>query len=225
MPFDCTSSNTNLIYRGVSVDDIRGAVYPSWKGPTGTIANGPLTAGGLIPGKWNFGRGLRFTAANSQYINIGSLGVAGDFSIAFYIQTSNVIDWQGIFSTFNNNAALLDILPGGGFYLYPSNQFPTFNAGELNHIVWTRSGTTWTVYKNAVSQGDPVTHAVAGFAAGNKLWGRDRTYYLDGTLWEPRIYNVGLSQSDVTALYAFAGEARQTIALKLGGGRILPLKM
>lgn len=196
----------------------------SGRGNVGTLTNisAPATAfSGWGPGK--FGNGLRLDGTDDyvQVANSSSIGITGDITISAWIKRNVFNDYGGIMSKSDGSSRwdfeffmCGDSQCGGsntlGFYT-DSPGGNTFSSGQItdsnwHHVVVTRNTSTLTFYIDGVSAG---TGTVSGAFNNNNDPIRIGT---DGPAWNPiaefngsmdevRLYNRGLSVSEVKKLY------------------------
>jgi sialidase-1 len=184
------------------------AADSSGNGYHGTLLNGPTVATGRV------GNGLAFdgvddmvqASANSAF-NLGT----GDFSVAFWVKTSDLTGYGSMFSLDDNLTGLGIILyrnaGDGVLRTWIGNSVRVGTVGIANgawhHVAITRSAGTVTDYIDGVSDG---THAAAGSVSANQTvkigWAYDGTYNFIGTMDEVRLYNRALNATEVQALAA-----------------------
>lgn len=191
----------------------------SGRGNTGVLNtfSAPATASsGWGLGK--FGSALKFDGS-SDYVAIN--GVADDvtstsFAVSTWVKCSANGDytvWGTNNSTASQNKTGLFIDTGGNLYVWDGSNEAAEITGSVSmcnnawhHTVYTRTGSTGTLYIDGVSQG---THTAGDTFASNDLWaigvewepGLALIFYLNGSIDDFRVYNRPLSGTEVLNLY------------------------
>ena len=94
-----------------------------------------------------------------------------------------------------------------------------------HHTVYTRTGSTGTLYVDGISQG---THTAGDTFATNDLWaigmewepGLTTNNFINGSIDEVRVYNRPLSQSDINALYGSGSATINASQNNIGGSSL-----
>jgi hypothetical protein len=193
--------------------DVTDKVYDrSGQGNNGYFVGGATSSAKIIG---RVGQALNFFQTQS-YVNAGNASVyefsTQDFSVAFWEKSSGLVDS----SPFINHRAGG---PGGGWSIQTNNNYPEFcmdgtcnsvayplDDNTWHHVVVVRSGTNANIYVDGVDQGTIVTADSTGptrqlyFGVNNDLI----RYLSESTsvaMDEIRIYNRGLSATEIKALY------------------------
>jgi len=191
----------------------------SGRGNTGTLNtfSAPATASsGWGLGK--FGSALVFDGS-SDYVSIN--GVADEvtetsFAVSNWVKCSANGDytvWGTNNSTASQNKTGLFIDTGGNLYVWDGSNEAAEITGTVSmcnnswhHVVYSRTGSTGTLYIDGVSQG---THTAGDAFASNDLWaigvewepGLTLSFYLNGMIDDFRVYSRPLSGTEVLNLY------------------------
>jgi len=158
-----------------------------------------------------------FTSASSSYINIPNTQAlqypTGQLTYVVWFETSSVSTAQGIMSQSpGSSAAYVDLYFGSNgelrYELHPSGftsgQFysSALSANTWYQAVMTFNGVTMTGYLNGVSQGSQNPGGSSIASDLNPLVLGNYGGYLSGSLADVQVYNIALSASQVTSLYA-----------------------
>jgi hypothetical protein len=213
------SSQNNLLRDGLSAilsfdgaDFFSNTIYDR----SGNSNNGTIVGTTKVIGK--IGQALSFDGID-DYVSIN--GVADDvvetsFAVSSWVKCSangNYTVWGTNNSTASQNKTGLFIDTGGNLYVWDGSNEATEITGSVSmcnnawhHTVYTRTGSTGTLYIDGVSQG---THTAGDTFATNDLWaigvewepGLTLSFYLNGSIDDFRVYNKSLTVNDVKTLY------------------------
>lgn len=197
---------------GSTVGDSKGTDNGTWHG-TGThwTSSGKINSGGL------------FASATSDYVSIPSYaGIeflpTDHFSISLWFQTTTTSVSNAVFDKSSNTGSqfrILGVLNGDGTFSYFLNQqgsgSTNMQTGSLSintwyHVVLTADGANANLYVNGSLVQGPTSYAAqsgAGHMVGQITLGSayNITQFWDGKIDEVGIWNVALSQANITALY------------------------
>lgn len=181
----------------------------------GTLTNGASPSGSL--GRIGGNGCISFDGTN-DYVSVPSsapLQVAtGNFTVCCWFLAASFGGFRCLFdkgdSSANRELAFfIDTTSGGGFNVGHSGfngltYSPAWTTGEWQQFCWTRSGTSNTFYRNAVScatatDGSSSTNSLALAIGGNLSGGGS---YWNGSIDDFRIYGRALSAAEVYAVYA-----------------------
>ncbi len=191
--------------------------------PTGTVWVDALR---FVPaGSGKIGNGLSFDG--NTYANAGNLGAVSDWSVEFWMNTTDVSNYRNPFdanfaTTGNNQGPRFEQYAGGSMNVIVGTGISTYDgvtvANSLtpnawHHVAATRSGNTLTAYFDGVQTATKtvtvwpasfgnVTLGI-GYSASTERW-------FKGGLDEAKIYSRALSPAEVQAHY-LAGLRGQSI--------------
>jgi len=179
--------------------------------PTRTPPAAPACANGTQVG-------LTFTASQRQYVDTGLWWFTGNtMSVAawVYVPTTGHYFIAGQSGGINRTAWELSVSANGYAFTVNDNAFGVHTAssglplmaGQWHHVAGTLDGSTLQVYIDGVADGSAVTwpagaliyrsttDVTLGWAPGDPAW-------LTGTLDDVRVYAIGLSASQVAAIFS-----------------------
>jgi hypothetical protein len=168
------------------------------------------------------GQALSFNGS-TDYVSIGNIGVTGDWTVEFWanLASTNKIIYYPISLSPASSAY------GSGIFLaYKDDKWGVYDGVNIvwgssavsintwNHFAVTKSGTTYTLYRNGTYEG---VGSLADINISDLNIGRrsDKYWYFEGTIDEVRIWNVALSKSQL----CFSGVLNFVKA-----GRAIPVK-
>ncbi len=189
--------------------------------------NGTLTSGAAILSPGKYGAGAANFDGTNDYISLGDpagLKITGQITLSAWVKPDavnglrNIIN-KGHDTTSSPNGEITLRINGGayqgGYWSNSSTVIASGNATGLNSAtndigVWTHiaivwDGTTWRLYRNgsqiasAASTIGAVTVPAVGWAIGARGNGTER--FFDGLIDEVRIYNRGLSPTEIISIY------------------------
>lgn len=202
------------------LDDARGgsAADLSGNGHTGTLNNSPVWTTGKL------GAALSFNGSNSTVdINSSVLNTSNSFSVAAWVQLSDLSTWHTAVSQDGSNISgfflqltsygpfafsLVDIDSTSGTTIRATSKFnPVVNTWYHLVGVYDASAKQSSLYVNGVLQSTQTVPA-AWNAGGETVIGRAKwggaTDFWPGKIDDVRVYNRALGASDVSSLYGLA---------------------
>lgn len=211
----------------VAWDYNRGAPFAHWKldeasgstaydssnnGLTGTIYNSPA----IVDGKLN--NGLSFSSASSQYIEVPynpKLDITKDLSIAFWIKRSGSGYEPLVLKT--NGTTLWDY----SLYILNDNRVEFYNESTgyfaststipqnvWTHITFVHQGTNYAFYINGARDNQTTMGETLSANPLNLYIGREGTTYADSIFDDVRLYNYGLTATQVKTVMNDGGTLR-----------------
>ena len=211
-----------------SFNEATGTVVKDYSGnnndgtTTSTIANPPTSTSGFTSGKR--GNAMKFDGINDyvQVLNSPSLAITGDITIAGWIK-KRIVANNNFFELFTKgNGTVFDYQ----FYICDNSSCGAGDRNKLqvwsdapgivltgttqildtnwHHIAFTRSGTAITIYLDGVSNASGSNGTAFNNNTVNSQIGYDLSgagAQTDGNIDEVRLYNRGLSATEIYALY------------------------
>jgi endo-1,4-beta-xylanase len=184
----------------------------------GPVWNGTLPGGGTLSGGQ-----LALAASAQQYASLpaGIMSSLSNFTVMAWVNLTSASDWSRLFDFGNDTTTYMFLTPqcggggtvrfaittGGGGGEQQINCSSTLSTGAPHQVAVTLSGGTGILYVDGVAVGTnsgmTIIPSSLGSTAHNYL-GKSQypDPYLDGTIDEFRIYNVGLSAAEIAATAA-----------------------
>jgi hypothetical protein len=184
----------------------------------GPVWNGALPNGGTLSGGQ-----LTLSAVSSQYVSLppGIINMLSNFTLMAWVNLNSSTNWCRVFDFGNNTTTNLFLTPqngssgnvrfavttNGGGNEQQINCGSTLATGVWHQVAVALSGTNGILYLDGVAAGTnsglTLNPASLGSTSNNYL-GKSQYAdpYLNGSLEEFRIYNVGLSAAEIAATYA-----------------------
>lgn len=178
---------------------------------SGRYNNGTLTGGPT----WN-NQSLSFNGVNDSIVVPDSTSWAfgtSDFSLSMWIKPTTVAqyvfvsqyqDTNNRWIWFMEDATAMYFQNRTAGVLSPNESWtPNLTIGMWQHLVLTRSGNTWTVYKNAsaVTGGSTDTGSVGNHSGSLEIGSQNAASSFNGSIDDVRVYNRALSAQEVRTLY------------------------
>ncbi len=184
---------------------------------------GPVWSGTLPVGGTLSGGQLALAAASSQYASLpsGVVGSLSNFTVMAWVNLTSVSDWSRIFDFGNDTTTNMFLTPqcggsgtvrfaittNGGSNEQQINSSSKLSTGARHQVAVTLNSGTGILYVDGVAVGTNSGMTLNPSSLGstvNNYLGKSQypDPYLNGSLDEFRIYNVGLSSAEVAATYA-----------------------
>jgi len=204
----------------------------SFNEPGGSVVNdlvaGPAWNGTLPNGGTFTGSTLRLAPGAQQYVRlpVGMMSTLTNFTIALWVRLNSTANWARLFDFGNDTTVNMFLTPQNSVNGRLRFAITTSGAGGeqridgtfgLNtsvwyHVVVTLSGNRGVLYVNGTPVGTnnsiTLRPASMGVTTNNYIGRSQYTWdpYLDAELDEFQVYRVGLSATEVAALYAMGAE-------------------
>ena len=166
--------------------------------------------GTTTPYKGKIGQALRFGGALTDYVNVGNIGVSGDWTVSFWSKIfSRTAAIQYPFGFGGSSTGIyMAYVDGAGVGTFPWGFYDgskIFNGPDIAVNKWyyltvTHAGPTSTLYTNGVFSANTTTASIS-MTSLNFGKRSDNFFPLNGVMDDIRIYNRALSASEITELY------------------------
>jgi hypothetical protein len=204
----------SLVHR-YSFNETGGATVADSVG--GPVWNGTLPGGGTLAGGQ-----LALASASSQYASLpaGIVSSLSNCTVMAWVNLTSASDWSRIFDFGNDTTTYMFLTPQsggsgpvrfaiktGGGSEQQINSSSALSTGGRHQVAVTLSGGTGVLYMDGVAVGTNSNMTLNPSNLGstvNNYIGKSQypDPYLNGSLDEFRIYNVGLSSAEIAATYA-----------------------